>query len=111
MNDRIVVIIGTGERDKALTGAMYAVNCLKHGWMRDVRLFLFGPSERLLLEDPDLQEMMREYRRLEGTPIACRFIADREGTGAGLTALGVDVEYVGSLISDLIKDGYTPLVW
>jgi hypothetical protein len=111
VNDRLVVIIGTGERDKALAGAMYAVNSLKHGWMRDVKLFFFGPSERLLLEDPDLQELVREFQRQERMPVACRFIADREGTDAGLKDLGVAVEFVGQPISDLIKDGYVPLVW
>ena len=111
MNDRIVVILGTGEAGKARAGAMYAVNSLKHGWMADVRLFLFGPAERLVLTDPDLQELVREFRRLDGTPIACRFIADHERTSGELAALGVAVEYVGEQISTLIKDGYVPLVW
>lgn len=111
MNDRIVVIIGTGEAGKALAGAMYAVNSLKHGWMSDVKLFFFGPAEKLLLEDPDLQELVKEFQRQERTPVACRFIAEHEGTGDGLEELGVAVEYVGEQISTLIKDGYTPLVW
>ena len=109
--DRLVVIIGTGEPGKAEAGLMYATNALKHGWMQDVRLFFFGPAEKLLLEDPDLQELVREFQRQERTPVACKFIADREGTDGGLADLGVAVEYVGQPISDLIKDGYVPLVW
>jgi hypothetical protein len=111
LSDRIVVIIGTAEAGKALAGAMYAVNSLKHGWMSDVKLFFFGPAEKLLLDDPDLQELVREFQRQERTPIACKFIAEREGTDNGLAELGVAVEYVGEQISNLIKDGYTPLVW
>lgn len=38
-------------------------------------------------------------------------VNDREGTDGGLADLGVAVEYVGQPISDLIKDGYVPLVW
>ena len=111
MNDRIVVIIGTGELGKAQAGAMYAVNSLKYDWMQDVKLFFFGPAEKLLLEDPDLQELVREFQRQDRTPVACRFIAEREGADTGLAELGVKVEYVGEQISNLIKDGYTPLVW
>ena len=111
MQDRIVVIIGTAEGAKAEAGAMYAVNALKHGWMRDVRLFFFGPAESLLLKDEDLQELAREFQRQGGQPVACRFLADREGTSADLTELGLKVEYVGVQISELIREGYVPMVW
>jgi hypothetical protein len=111
MNDRVVVIISTADRGKAQTGAMFAVNSLKHGWLADVRLFFFGPAENLLLEDPDLQELLYDYHRQDRTAVACRFLAERDGSHAALSALGVQVEFVGSMIADLIKDGYTPMVW
>lgn len=111
MADRVLVIIGTAERAKAQAGAMYAVNARKHGWLDDVKLVFFGPSEALLLEDEDLQELVREYHRQEGQAVACRFIADREGMSADLAGLDVEVVYVGKLVSDLIRDGYVPMVW
>ena len=111
MNNRLVVIIGTREPAKAEAGLMYATNALKHGWMEDVQLFFFGPAEDLLLEDPDLQEMLREFHRQDRQAVACRFLSDRQGTSEGLAVLGLDVSYVGSQISDLIKDGYLPMVW
>lgn len=111
MSDRIVVIIATGERAKAQAGLMYAVNATKYGWLEDVKIVFFGPSESLLLEDEDLQELLREFHRHEQKAIACKYVASRTGAGDGLGALGVDVVYVGELISNLIKDGYTPLVW
>ena len=43
--------------------------------------------------------------------MACRFLAERDGHDTGLNDLGLDVQYVGSLISGYIKDGYTPMVW
>jgi len=111
MADRIVVIIGTGEAAKAEAGLMYAVNSLKHKWLTDVRLFFFGPAEGLLLRDEDLQELVMEYHRQGGTAVACRYLSDREGSSAGLDDLGLDVAYVGEPISDLIKEGYVPMVW
>ena len=111
MNNRIVVIIGTREQAKAEAGLMYAVNALKHGWMEDVKLFFFGPAEDLLLEDPDLQELLMEFHRQDQQAVACRFLSDRQGSSEDLAELGLDVSYVGSQISDLIKDGYVPMVW
>ena len=111
MSDKIVAIISTSELGKARAGTMFAVNALKHGWMEDVKLFFFGPAEQLLLTDPELQEFVEEYQAMEETAVACKFIAKRDGTDARIAALGVQVEYVGDMISSLIKDGYTPLIW
>ncbi len=45
------------------------------------------------------------------TPIACKFLSDRDGISDKLEELGVNVEYVGSLISGYIEEGYVPLVF
>jgi len=126
MSDKLLVIISTGEPAKARAGAMYAVNALKHGWLDDVKLYFFGPAEALLLEDRPLQQYVKEYRELEGTPFACKFLADRVqqrdedeegdadpdiGISENISALGVDVEYVGKPMADLIRQGYVPMVW
>lgn len=112
MSDRVMVIIGTAEPAKAHAGAMYALNARKHGWMADVKLILFGPAEQLVLADEDLQDLVRQYLAEDGdAPVACRFLADRDGLGDKLGELGLAVEYVGPLISDAIKDGYVPMVW
>jgi hypothetical protein len=111
MSDKIIAIISTSEAGKARTGAMFAVNALKNGWLEDVKLFVFGPAEELLLRDAELQGMLKEYQLMEETAVACKFIAERDGLSPGIAALGVRVEFVGKMISDLIKDGYVPMVW
>lgn len=111
MSNKIVAIISSGEAGKARTGARYATNALKQGWLEDVKLFIFGPAEQLLLKDVELQKMLQEYQQLQETVVACKFIAERDGLSEGIAALGIQVEFVGKMISDLIKDGYTPMVW
>ena len=58
MNDKIIVIISTGEAAKARAGTMYAVNALRYAWMEEVKLVFFGPAEELLLKDKKLQELL-----------------------------------------------------
>jgi len=111
MNDKIVVIISTAEAEKARTGMMYAVNAVLQNWMSDVKLIFFGPAQELLLEDVVMKDFLLQFQQAEGKAVSCKFIADRDETDKDTTALGVKVEYVGSMISDLIKEGYVPLIW
>ena len=111
MSDKVIAIISTNESGKARTGAMFAVNALKNGWLNDVRMFIFGPAQGLVLEDAELQNLLQEYQRMEKPAVACKFIADRDAISDGIAALGLRVEYIGEMISDLIKEGYTPMVW
>lgn len=78
MSFKVVVIISTGESEKALTGLMYARNAMQRGWMNDVKVIFFGPSERLLIEDERVAEMAKEICSTE-TSLACKFISDRDG--------------------------------
>jgi hypothetical protein len=47
----MMVIISTAEKDKALTGILYAKNAQKNNWVDDVRVIFFGPFENLVCED------------------------------------------------------------
>ena len=111
MDGKLVVIISSSDAEKARTGAMYAVNALKHGWMAEVKIFFFGPAQELLLEDAELQNYVKEYQAMEESAIACKFISDRDNKSRQISELGIQVEYVGRMISDLIKEGYIPMVW
>ena len=106
MTDKLLIVIATGDKAKALTGLMYARNALRRGWLDDVKVVYFGPSERLMVEDADVASAAIEVAGL-GEAYACKAISDREK----IDSMGVRVEYVGSIISDYVKQGYVPMVW
>ena len=110
MSDKALVIISTGEVEKALIGLMWATNALRFGWMEDVRVIFFGPAQNLVLEDNRVKEMAQGLVEAE-KPIFCKFISDRDGNSEQLEQLGMDVQFVGEIISNFIKDGYVPMVW
>jgi len=106
----VLVIISTAEKEKALTGIMYAVNAIKNQWVDDLKVIFFGPFENLLGEDPEVTAaaaQLLEYQK----PTACRFLSDRDGISEKLEKLGMDVDYVGAIISSYIADGYAPMVF
>ena len=111
MKSRIVVIISSSDAEKARTGLMYAINSLKHGWLEDVKIIFFGPAQDLLLEDAEIQNYIKEYQAMEETAVACKYISDRDKKSEQLSEIGLQVEYVGKMISDYILDGYIPMVW
>ena len=89
---------------------MYAQRTMSEGWMDEVRVIFFGPSERLLVEDERIAQVAKEMGAVE-KPIACKFISDRDGISEKIEGLGVKVDYVGTIISDFVKDGYVPMVF
>ncbi len=78
--------------------------------LKDVRVIFFGPSENLLVGDTDVTASAAELAKI-GKPLACKFLSDRDEISEKIESLGISVEYVGSMISDLVKEGYTPMVW
>ncbi|MHA2424544.1 MAG: hypothetical protein ACXAEF_07135 [Candidatus Thorarchaeota archaeon] len=106
----LLVIIASGNREQVLTAIMYARNTANYGWLGDVKVMFFGPSENLLVED---EEIGLEAQNLANImdPIACKFLSDRDDISSKIERLGVSVDYVGSKIADLINDGYVPMVW
>lgn len=78
--------------------------------MEDVKVIFFGPSEQLLVKDASVAQIAQKICETE-KPFACKFISDRDGISGAIEKLGLKVEYVGAIISDLIKDGYVPMVF
>jgi len=111
MSDKLLIIISSSDVLKARTGIIYATNALKNGWINDIRLIVFGPAETTLLEEPVLQEALQAFMAQNQQVAACKAISDMTEASEGLADLGLDVVYVGKLVSDLVKEGYTPMVW
>jgi hypothetical protein len=110
MSSEVLVIIGTGDKGKALAGLMYACNALKNKWLNDVKVVFFGPSEQMAAYDSEVINMVEEITDVTDC-FACKAISDRQEVSGKLEDIGIKIEYVGTVISDLIKEGYVPMVW
>ena len=84
---------------------------MQFGWMSDVKVFLFGPSETQVATDPSLREMVAAMIEERLIPVACKYCSDRYRVSDSLERLGCSIEYVGEPISNAIKNGYVPMVW
>ena len=111
MSDKLVMILASGDPHVLEMGLMYARNASKQGWMADVKLFLFGPSETQVATDPALRKMVETLIEEGLVPVACKHCSDEYSVSELLDKLGCDIEYVGAPISAAIKAGYVPMVW
>ncbi|MBU1049933.1 DsrE family protein [Candidatus Bipolaricaulota bacterium] len=110
MSDKLAVILASGDIRVLEMGLMYARNACKHGWMSDVKVFLFGPSETQVATDPGLREAVSILINEGMVPVACKYCSDKYSVSDALRQLGCGIEYVGTPISDAIKAGYVPMV-
>lgn len=111
MPDKLAVIISSNDEGKARTGLAYAANALKNDWVSDIEMFIFGPAEKLVTENKELQSIVREFKLSEGKVLACKAIADKYNVAEQISDLGIDVQFIGKLVSDKIKEGYVPMIW
>ena len=112
MATKIFVILSTGDREVALeVGLVYPLNAAKEKWMDEVKLIVFGPSEKLAAYDMEVQARLKDLSEVGIEVIACKWCADRMEITDLLEKAGIKVEYVGPIISKLIKDGWASLTF
>jgi len=85
---------------------MYALNSKRHAWMDRVRLLVWGPSGKLLVQDAELQAQLKELKDVGIELYACKACADMYGISDQLTKSGVTVVYTGQMLADLQKEGW-----
>ena len=90
---------------------MYTHNAKKHGWWEQVRILMWGPSDRLLIGDAEIQDQAKEMMADGVEFLACKACADRLGVGEALAGLGVTVFYTGVALTEMLKEGWTTLTY
>ena len=111
MNDRLAIILASDDPHVLEMGLVYARNVVKKGWMEEMQLFLFGPSEVQIATDPAFREMIETIISEGTTPRVCKYCSDKYSVSETLAEMGCIIEYVGAPISQAIRDGYVPMIW
>ncbi|OIO02802.1 MAG: DsrE family protein [Desulfovibrionaceae bacterium CG1_02_65_16] len=106
----LVVLWTSGDREVAMLMAlMYAKNSRIKDWWEHVRLVVWGPAARLLSQDAELQAEVAECQDAGVRVEACKACADHYGVAPALTALGIEVIYMGEPLTRYLKDGWKVL--
>jgi hypothetical protein len=109
---RLAVLWTSGDPDVAHRVAfMYAHNAKKAGWFDEVTLIVWGPSQRLLVDDKDLQAEVKAMKADGILVEACIACAMGYGIVDELKALGITVRGMGVPLTNYLKDGWKVLTF
>jgi hypothetical protein len=112
MATKVFVILSSGDREVALeVGLVYPLNAVKNRWMDGVKLIIFGPSEKIAAYDTEVRGRIEELQEAGIDVMACKWCADRMKITTALEDAGVEVVYVGPIISQMLKDGWASLTF
>ena len=112
MANEVLVVLGSADREVALeVGLVYPLNAAKNKWMEQIKVILFGPSEKLAAYDAEVQGRIKELLSFDVEVLACKWCADNWKISQMLEEQGINVCYVGPVISELIKKGWATLTF
>lgn len=103
--DKLVVVWTSGDKEVAMKMVfMYTYNAKKYEWWKDITLLVWGPSAKLLSEDKELQDYVKEMSEIGVNLLACKGCADQYGVSEKLEEIGVTVKYTGVDLTNFIKE-------
>jgi hypothetical protein len=109
---KLLVVWTSADREVANNMVfMYTYNAKKNGWWKEVRLLIWGPSQKLLVQDTELRDYLKKMKEAGVELLACQACSDGYGISDELRKLGVTVEYVGVPFTGMLKSGWTTLTF
>ena len=104
--NRLAVLWTSGDPDVAERVALMYTHVAKTAeWFDEVVLIVWGPSQRILVGDKDLQAKIKAMSDDGIKVLACLYCAKSFGIVEQLEALALPVEPMGVPLSDYIKSG------
>ena len=100
----LAVVWTSGDPDVAHRMVLMYTHAAKtQGWFDEVTLIVWGPSQRLLAADKEIQEKIDEMNRDGVVVEACIVCAESYGLVERLEELDLEVKAMGAPLSDHIK--------
>jgi hypothetical protein len=88
---------------------MYSINSLLKGWWEHITLIIWGSPAKLVSEDANIQEKIREALNAGVHITACKACADQLGVTDILKKMNIEVKYWGEPLTEIVKTGATLL--
>jgi hypothetical protein len=84
---------------------MYATNSMLNSWWDEVTVIIWGATAKLAAENETIRLKMRLAQQAGVRFSACKACTDQLGVSDNLAALGVEIKYWGTGLTDILKGG------
>ena len=102
--ERLAIVWTSGDPDVAHRMVLMYANAAKaRGWFDEVRIVVWGPSQRLVVADKDIRAAIDRLREAGVVVEACLACSDSYGITDDLRAMGLEVKYMGEPLSEFLK--------
>lgn len=110
--EQLAVVWTSGDPDVAhRVCLMYTHAAQDNQWFDEVRLIVWGPSQRLLVGDKDLQAKVKAMQDDGVIVEACIACAKSFGLVEDIRALGIEVKGMGNPLTSFLKQDYKVLTF
>lgn len=82
---------------------MYARNAKSQGWFDEVYIVIWGPSSKLTNDNTVIKNQIQSLISAGVQVEACKACADSYGVSSALESIGIDVKYMGEVLSNRLK--------
>jgi len=82
---------------------MYVLNAKKEGWWDEVNIIIWGASANLVASDTQVQTEIMEMINSGVHMEACKDCSDTLGITDKLEKLGIEIRYMGELLTEYIQ--------
>jgi len=107
MATKVFVVVSSADREAILEpGLLYPLNAAKKKWMDEVKVIIFGPAEKVVAYDSEVQTKVKALLEAGIEVMACKWCSDAWRVSDKLEEVGIKVLYVGEVMSQLLKDGW-----
>ena len=83
---------------------MYTLKSNLNDWWKECNLITWGPSNKLVNENPEVQVMLKQIMDAGVKVYACKRCAESYGITEKLEKMGIEVRLMGEVLTQFLQD-------
>jgi hypothetical protein len=104
--DKLTILWTSQDEETALNMLlMYTLKANTNKWWNECNLISWGPSNKLICENPEIQDLVKQIMDAGVKVYACKRCAERYGLDEKLESLGIEVKLMGEPLTAYLQDG------
>ena len=112
MSNKLLIVWSTQELEVAKKMVLlYSGVILPRGYWDEAILMIWGPSAKLLSENKELQEKVKEIAKTGVKLQACVVCTDDYGVSQELESLGVELTHTGEMLTQALQSDWKVLTF
>jgi hypothetical protein len=103
--EKLTILWTTDNEETALNMLlMYALKSNVNKWWKECNIITWGPSNKLVCSNPEVQVMIKQIQENGANFFACRRCAEEYGLVEQLESLGIGVKLMGEPLTQYLQD-------